>query len=84
MTIQTEGTTIYVRCASGDGDVIEIHRAPDDDTISISLWFDATSPLGVFVKEKYGPIVEDIPFIGLPRAEALALGHLLIDMAGPR
>lgn len=83
MTIQTEGTTIYVRCASGDGDVIEIDRAPDDDMISLSLWFDATSPVGVFVQEKYGPC-GDFPFISLPRAEALALGHLLIDMAGPR
>jgi hypothetical protein len=81
MTIQAEGNTLYVRCGSGDGDVIEIHRAPDDDMISISLWFDVTSPIGVFVEEKYGPIVEDIPFISLPRAEALALGHMLIDMA---
>ena len=81
MTIEAIDSAIYVRCGSGDGDVIEFDRAPDDDMVRLSLWFDITSPVGRFVDEKFGSDGEGMNFISLHRAEALALGHMLVDMA---
>ena len=81
MTIEAQGSAIYVRCGSGDGDVIEFDRAPEDDMVSVSLWFDVTSPIVRFVDEKYGEETGGIPFISLHHREALALGHMLIAMA---
>ena len=81
MTIEAIDSAIYVRCGSGDGDVIEFDRAQGDDMIRMSLWFDVTSPIGSFVDEEYGEEIGGIPFISLHPAEALALGHMLVDMA---
>ena len=85
MTIEAQGNVIFVRCGSGDGNVIEIERPPGDDNIGFSLWFDATSPIGAFVDERFGNSqmcdVDGTPFLSLPRAEVLALGHMLVDLA---
>ena len=75
MTIQTEGTTVYLRCTSGEEDVIIIDTT-DAGNVHFSL---APDPDGLFGDIPQGD--ESLPLIVIPAAEALAIGQILIAMA---
>ena len=77
MTIQTEGSTIYVRCTTAAEDVLIID-ALENEHISFSI---SPAPDGFIGIQLTRADQHPIPFLEIPTAEALALGHLLINLA---
>lgn len=77
MTIEVSGKTIYVRCSSGDPDVLAIET--DGTNVRVSLHPYPNGFIGSALDQE--DLDDSIPILIIDRTEALALGHMLIDMA---
>lgn len=72
MTIQSEGRTLWVRCASDDGSVAQI--VGGDDSIDGNVWIGLS-------RADAGHNFEPEVSITIPMAEAMMIGHWLIAAA---
>lgn len=77
MTIEAQGQTIFVRCNSPENDVMVVE--PSGTGVRIALLPDPNGFIGSALEPE--DMCPPIPLVVVDRAEALALGHMLIDMA---